>query len=207
MFTALSYVVAALIRFPLTSVSFLKYDPKDVFLIICGFLMGPLASMIVAVAAAVIEALTVGTTGPIGCLMNILSSVSFVVPAALIYSRQRNNRGAFIGLASGILIMTGVMLLWNTFITPLYMGTPQEAIIPMLLPIFLPFNLVKGGINAGITLLLYKPILHALDKSGLAKRMEIDTASQKTTSIVIYIVGTIVLIGCIAAVLLMTAVN
>ena len=37
----------------------------------------------------------------------------------------------------------------------------------MLATVFLPFNLVKGGINAALTLLLYKPIVGALRHVGL----------------------------------------
>jgi len=37
----------------------------------------------------------------------------------------------------------------------------------MLLPIFLPFNLVKGALNMGITLLVYKPIVKALRRARL----------------------------------------
>ena len=39
----------------------------------------------------------------------------------------------------------------------------------MLMTVFLPFNLVKGGINAGLTLLLYKPVVNALRAAGLAQ--------------------------------------
>ena len=49
----------------------------------------------------------------------------------------------------------------------------------MLMTVFLPFNLVKGGINAGLTLLLYKPIVNALRKSNLAEPSK--SGSQKGT--------------------------
>ena len=58
--------------------------------------------------------------------------------------------------------MTAVMLLWNYAITPMYMNVPREMIKGMLLPGFMPFNLIKGGINAVITLMLYKPLISAL---------------------------------------------
>ena len=38
-----------------------------------------------------------------------------------------------------------------------------------MVPIFLPFNLIKGGINAGITLVLYKPIVNALRSAKLVE--------------------------------------
>jgi riboflavin transporter FmnP len=57
--------------------------------------------------------------------------------------------------------MVPVMLLWNYFIAPIYMGYPREAVVELLIPVFLPFNLIKGGLNAAVTLLLYKPVLTA----------------------------------------------
>jgi riboflavin transporter FmnP len=48
--------------------------------------------------------------------------------------------------------------------TPLYTGMPRQAVVDMLLPIIIPFNLIKAGGNALITFLLYKPI------SALLKR-------------------------------------
>ena len=55
------------------------------------------------------------------------------------------------------------------FITPIYMGYPKEAVARLLLPVFLPFNLLKGGLNAAFTFLLYKPIVQALRKTGTVK--------------------------------------
>ena len=61
------------------------------------------------------------------------------------------------------------MLLWNYIITPFYMGVPRATVAGMLMTVFLPFNLIKGGINAGLTLLLYKPVVNALRKAHLAE--------------------------------------
>ena len=49
----------------------------------------------------------------------------------------------------------GVMLLWNYLITPLYMvGTTRSMVAAMLPTVFLPFNLVKGGLNMALILLI-----------------------------------------------------
>ena len=37
----------------------------------------------------------------------------------------------------------------------------------LLLPVFLPFNLIKGGLNAVIAMLLYQPVTAALRRSRL----------------------------------------
>ena len=59
------------------------------------------------------------------------------------------------------------MMFWNYLIAPIYMGYPREAVAELLLPAFLPFNLIKGGINAAVTLLLYKPVVTVLRRSNL----------------------------------------
>ena len=49
------------------------------------------------------------------------------------------------------------------------MKVDRSVVVGMLIPVFLPFNLIKGGINAGITLILYKPIVTALRSAKLVE--------------------------------------
>ena len=53
--------------------------------------------------------------------------------------------------------MALVMLFWNYLIAPVYMGCSRQAVAELLLPVFLPFNLIKGGLNTAGTALLYRP--------------------------------------------------
>lgn len=48
------------------------------------------------------------------------------------------------------------------------MGAPVEAVMAMLVPIIIPFNLLKYCINCFITFLLYKSISHLL--KGISKK-------------------------------------
>ena len=160
MLAALSYVVMLVGRIPM--VMFLKYDPKDVIITIAGFIYGPLSAAAISAIVSLVEMVTASDTGFYGLLMNIISTCTFACTAALIYKKRRTLFGAVSGLIVGCLFMTGVMLLWNYFITPHYLLQPQEVIASMLLPVFLPFNLIKGGLNAAITMLLYKPVVSAL---------------------------------------------
>ncbi|MGI6008135.1 MAG: ECF transporter S component [Ruminococcus sp.] len=164
MLCAVSYIVMVVGRFPV--VLFLKYDPKDVVIAMGGFIFGPMTSFIISLIVSLIEMVTVSETGPIGCIMNVLSSCCFACTAAYVYKKNHTMKGAVIGLIGGCLLTTAVMLLWNYLITPIYMGYPREAVVKLLLPAFLPFNLLKGGLNTVITLLIYKPIVTALRKAG-----------------------------------------
>lgn len=168
MLCALSYLVMVIGRFPIIpAVAFLKYDPKDVIVTIAGFIYGPLSALAVSFIVSFIEMITVSDTGWIGLLMNVLSTASFACIAALVYRKLHNAKGAVIGLVCGIITMTGVMLAWNYFITPMYMGVPREQIKELLLPAFLPFNLIKSVLNAAITMMIYKPVVTALRRASL----------------------------------------
>ena len=170
MLCAITYVVMAVGRIPI--VLFLKYDPSDVIVTLGGFIWGPMTSCIVSVVVAVIEMITVSETGILGCIMNIVQTLSFACTAAVIYKKKHTLSGAVIGLVSGWIISVFVMLLWNYLVTPLYIGYSREVVAEMLLPVFLPFNLLKGGLNASITFLLYKPVITALRKSGYVSSVE-----------------------------------
>lgn len=165
MFCALAYVSAAIGRVPL--VLFLKYDPKDSVIAVSGLIFGPLTSCTVAIIVSWIEMITLSENGILGFLMNIISSCSFAGISALIYKKKPTFSGAVIGLLSGWCCMVSVMMLWNYLIAPVYMGCSREDVAKLLLPAFLPFNLIKGGANAAITILLYKPVVVTLRRTGL----------------------------------------
>ncbi len=169
MFSAVSYIAVLVGKVIPNVAGFLSYEPKDAVIVIAGLLFGPLASVLISVIVSFIEMITISSTGPYGFLMNMVSTCAFAVPAAWYYQKHRTQKGAVIGLAIGVLTMAAAMLLWNYIITPFYMGVPRATVAGMLMSVFLPFNLIKGGINAGLTLLLYKPVVGALRKAHLAE--------------------------------------
>ncbi len=168
MLTALCYVVTLLCQFIPPVAGFLSFDLKDVVVAIGAFVFGPLAGLALSLLPSLLEFLTYSSTGPVGLLMNVLSTAAFVLPAALFYKRKKTRGGAVAGLIAGVLLMTAAMLLWNYLVTPGYMKVPREVVEAMLVPTFLPFNLAKGSINAVLTILLYKPVVGALRRAGLA---------------------------------------
>lgn len=195
MLCAIAYVLMFTVRIPV--VLFLKYEPKDVIITIGGFLMGPSVAFTVSLVVGLIEMFTVSDTGVIGFVMNVLSSCTFACTAAFVYKKKRNIKGAVIGLVTGIITMVVIMLLWNYLVTPLYMKIPRNEVAALLLPAILPFNLLKGGLNATITFLLYKPVVRALRRTNLVPSGN-DTGKS---SVGVSIVAAIMLITCILAVL------
>lgn len=159
MLSALAFVSAVLVKIPIMpSAPFLRFDVKDAIIIISGILYGSIPSFAVSFIVCLLQMMLTGESGVIGFVMNLLSTVAFVCTASVIYKFRRNFWGLVIGLAAGCLLMTASMLLWNYIITPYFMGVPREVVGSMLLTVFLPFNMLKGGINAVIVLLYLKPL-------------------------------------------------
>ena len=199
MLTAIAYALVCTVRIPI--VLFLKYEPKDVVITIGGFLMGPMAVLISSSVVALIEMFTISDTGIIGCIMNFLSTCSFAIPAALIYKHRHTMRGAITGLLAGTAIMVCTMLLWNYLITPLYMtGTSRSDIAGMLVPVFLPFNLLKAGLNSSFILLLYTPLVVSLRKAGLLPATGSGAKSAKSG---VMLFAGLLLITCVLFVLVL----
>lgn len=197
MLCAIAYVAVAFGRIPI--VLFLKYDPKDIVIAIGGLIFGPLTSLLVSFTVSLVEMFTISDTGILGFIMNVLSSGSFACTAAFIYKKRHKLSGAVIGLVSGWMLMVIVMLLWNYLITPIYMGVPREEVAELLIPAFLPFNLIKGGLNTAVTMLLYKPVVTALRRSHLLE--EAPAESKGKINIGVILVSLLVLASCVLFIL------
>lgn len=196
MLIALAYVVMAVGRIPM--VLFLKYDPKDIIIVLSGFIYGPLSALIISAAVSFIELVTVSHDGIIGFLMNVLASCAFACPAAYIYTRRHTRQGALIALLTGVAAMSTVMLVWNYILTPVFMHIPRAEVVPLLTSAILPFNLIKGGLNAGLTLLLYKPVVTGLRRANLIPPSE---PHAKTGSLGMTLIALLIIVTCVLLVL------
>ena len=160
MLVAISVVLVYLLHFPLfPTAAFLEYDPADIPILIGAFAYGPLAGLILTVVASAVQALTVSAqSGVYGFLMHVISTSALCLTAGTIYKHKRTRLGAGIALICGTLAMGLVMLAANHFITPIFMGVPGAVVDGMLFTVFLPFNLLKAGINSLITFFVYKTV-------------------------------------------------
>ena len=158
--SALGVVLMLLVRFPIfPAARFLEYDGGDISALIGTFLYGPGGGLIITVIVSVIQAMTVSAdAGWIGAIMHIAATGIMVVSAGLIYRKFRTFKGAVVALIVGSLGMTGVMAILNLIFTPMYMGVSIEMVKGMLLPIIIPFNLIKSIGNSAVTMLVYKSV-------------------------------------------------
>ena len=175
MLGALSAVLMA-IRVPLPfALAFLEFDIAELPALFAGFFLGPVSGCGVIVVKNLLKLLTQGTqTAFVGDFMNIISSICFMLPAALIYRFHHTKKGAVIGLTAATLFVSVVCVFLNAWISfPMYSriyGMSMESIVAMgsavnplvtdtvtlmLFSIF-PFNLVKHGVTALVTYLVYK---------------------------------------------------
>ena len=169
MLCGLAVIVNLLIHFPLIpSVEFLSYDAKDVIIVIGGFIYGPGSAFIMSVITSLLEIMYRGGN-LLDVLMNVISTCTFACVAAWIYKRDHTRKGAFLCLGIGTVCSVLSMLLWNYIVTPIYFGMPREAVVSILVPGILPFNLLKCGLNSGLTLFLYKPIVGIFRRTSLVE--------------------------------------
>ena len=192
---ALSYIVMLVSKIIPEVSGFLQLDLKDVIIVSGGFILGPFYALIISVVVSLMEFITIGSTGIIGMIMNVVSTAAFCCVASDVYRKWHSLNGAIWGLIIATISLTAVMLLWNYYITPLYMKVPRDAIKAMLLPVFLPFNLLKGLINSALTLILYRPLKTALSKTGFLRKK--DNAQKKKLMPIAFIVGICILAVCI----------
>ncbi len=200
MLSAIAYVLTVIGHLvPIYFNDFLKYDPKDAVIVIAGFALGPMASLIISVTVAFLELVSISTTGVIGFLMNVLSSVTFACVAAEVYKYRKTLGGAVFGLALSSSLTVGVMVLWNYLVTPLYMGVPQEVVAGMILPVFLPFNIIKCGLNLALVMLVYKPCVQAMRRVGLLKSSSGEKTVRYTRTNLFVILSSLLLAAAMVA--------
>lgn len=194
MLTAIAVAADIFLRLPNIG-GFLTYEPKDVILTIGAFIFGPVAGLIMSLVVCAIEMVTISTTGVIGLLMNFLASGVFIGVASVIYYRKKILSRAIIGLIAGSLSMIVIMLLWNYIMTPIFMGVPREAVLEMFLPLLIPFNAIKAGLNSALVLLLYKGVVTALRKSKLVPEREAyDGTNKKMNTVLIIVISAVIVI-------------
>lgn len=181
--TALLSVIAyilMLLDFPLFFFpGFLKIDLSDLPALLGAFALGPVAGVIIELIKNVLHGITATHTGGVGEVANFIVGCAWVLPAAIIYRKNKSKKNAVIGMLAGVVVMSLVAAVTNYYILiPFYEKImPLEAIIQMsaaanalitdmktlVLYGVIPFNIFKGVIISVITIIVYKklsPILH-----------------------------------------------
>ena len=206
-FSALAFVVAIVCNVIPPIQGFLSLDVKDAVIAIASFIYGPVAAILISFIAAFIEFATFSTTGWYGFVMNFASSAVFSLTASLIYNRFRSINGALVAFFSAIIATTGVMLLLNNYVTPIYLfdylkvmpEVAARAYVKSLLPgVLLPFNATKALLNSSVAMLLYKPLTVALTRAKIIQGKSAKLTFNKY-SVLILVVGVVALAASIVS--------
>lgn len=156
---ALSIVLMVLVRFPIIPAApYLIYEPADVPILIGTFMFGPVAGIAITTVVSAIQATLLSTDGLVGFVMHMAATGAFAVTAGLIYKRLHHRRGAAVALTAGTVAMTLVMIPVNLIIQPKFYGVPYDAVVKLIVPALIPFNIVKAGINSAVTMFVYKTV-------------------------------------------------
>ncbi len=158
---AMAAICTLLLEFPiLPGVTWLKYDPSGIVALIAGFAFGPATGAVVSVIPYLVHVTT--ASGVYGMIMAVLATFSLVMPASLIYRRNRTMRGAVLGLVTGGVVCLAACIVGNLIVTPFYTGMPLDAVIALIVPALLPFNLIKIAINCAVFAFIMRPAFKAM---------------------------------------------
>ncbi len=159
--SALAYVVTFL-EFPIfPAASFLKLDFANVFVLLGGFMYGPIAAIVISGVKELLSLLDTSTAG-IGEIANFLLTFSFVIVPVTVYRLKKGLKTVIFTLAIGCVLLLAAGLIANRYINfPLYeqfLGMNAKDAFALLWGYIAVFNLIKGVVISLLTVLLYKRI-------------------------------------------------
>lgn len=172
-----------MLDFPLLFLApeFYKLDFSELPVLLCGFYLGPSATVACEGVKILLKLLLKGTsTAFVGDLANFVVGCSFVLPATIWYHWHKSKHSAVIGLILGTFCMTVFGTLFNAvYLLPKFSalyGLPLETIVAMgtairggvsnvttfVILCVAPLNLLKGAVVSVLTMLLYKRVARPL---------------------------------------------
>ena len=175
--------VLHMLDFPLLFLApdFYKIDFSELPVLLCGFYLGPTATIACEGIKIVLKLLFKSTsTAFVGDFANFVVGCSLVLPATFIYHAHKSKHSAIIGLIVGSLCMTIFGSAFNViYLLPKFAqlyGIPLDAIIGMgaeingkitnvttfVMICVAPLNLLKSTVVSFLTLLLYKRVARPL---------------------------------------------
>ena len=154
-------------------VAFYKLDLSNIPVLLGAFSMGTLPGVLILGLKSLIGLLHSSSAG-IGELADFIMGAALIIPASVIYHRNKTRKNALLGMAAGTVCMVIAAVAVNEWIMlPFYMKAfhmNMEAILAfagvngvdselkLLLLITGPFNLLKGLVLSLVTGVIYKPL-------------------------------------------------
>lgn len=168
--------VLMLFRFPIPFMPpFLSFDLSGLMEMLGGFMFGPMAAACIIVVKILLQLVMQGSFSlGTGELQNLILSCSYVLPALIIYHRNKTKKMAITGMAVSTIFVSVMAVFTNLYlIIPFYVklfGMSMDDIISMCRTVnpamknvttmavfgLLPFNLIKYGVTSLVTFIVYK---------------------------------------------------
>ncbi len=135
---------------------FYKLDLSTLPTMLGAFSMG-IAPGVLIVAIKDLIGLTHSGTAGVGELADFIMTCAMLIPAVLVYRRNKTRKGALISLAVGSGAMIVVSALVNAFLLfPLLTG--EVPTLEFIITATVPFNILKAVVISAITYFVYKPL-------------------------------------------------
>lgn len=151
---AMSLALELFVHFPiLAAAPYLLYSPGDLPIIVAAIVVGPWAGVACAFVNATLFVLFTGQGGPWGALMHFIASGGMAYAIGLVVRKTGN---IYLSVPAGVIVRTALMIPMNLLVTPIYTGLPVKAILQMVVPVIIPFNLIHAGINTTLTCVVMK---------------------------------------------------
>lgn len=166
---------------PFLAPEFYKLDFSELPVLLCGFYLGPCATVVCEGLKIMLKLLLKGTsTAYVGDLANFIVGCAFVLPAVIVYHAHKSRHSAIMGLVLGTIVMAVFGSIFNAvYLLPKFSqlyGLPLDSIIAMGTAIWggvqgvgsfvalcvAPLNLLKGTMVSVLTMLLYKKVARPL---------------------------------------------
>lgn len=162
---------------PFLAPDFYKLDFSEVPVLIAGFMMGPLAAVVVELLKIIIIFVIKGSyTAGVGEIANFIMGCALVLPIVMIYRSKPSLKRLIFGSVAGVISMAVLGAFLNYYVLiPIYAKAfqmPLEAYVELgrqfnpkivdlkmlIIICVIPFNLVKGSFISVIGGVLYKRI-------------------------------------------------
>lgn len=183
----LAAISAVLFMIEIPIVLFYKLDLSHLPVLLGAFSMGPVAGTMILLVKSILGLLHSSSQG-VGELADFIMGFAMMLPAALIYQRNKTRKGAIIGMVVGTVAATIAAVFTNLYIMiPFYgviLGKSVEEIVgfgasivpavdstwKFVLLITAPFNLFKWIVISILDALMYKPLSPILHGNTKKKR-------------------------------------
>ncbi|MDE6356202.1 MAG: ECF transporter S component [Clostridia bacterium] len=161
-FTALSFALRLLQFSVLPAVPYLQLDFSDVFVLVCGYALGPVSGITCAVLKELIYGICFTKTSFVGELANVIILLPLVLIPSILYKKHKGIKSVLIAMS----IACAVRVAWSFPVNwllnfPVFVGFNWPYGMSMFLKVWywaMLFNLIKTVALAAVTLLIYKPL-------------------------------------------------